>query len=91
MFRDAPGTQHYVNGTPAINTHNFPDMAELVAYGHSKGLKMGWYFNGCGTEESSYPVFYYLYAMHLFKLESSKVQKHSSEQSSAQYNVSTPE
>lgn len=51
VFYDTPGTQHYVNGTPAINTHNFPDMAELVAYGHSKGLKMGWYFNGCGKEK----------------------------------------
>lgn len=30
------GTQHYVNGTPAINTHSFPDMKELVDYGHAK-------------------------------------------------------
>lgn len=36
-------TQHYVNGTPAINNATFPDMKGLVDYGHSKGLKMGWY------------------------------------------------
>lgn len=35
---------HYANGTPAIGA-NFPDMAGLVKYGHSKGVKMGWYFN----------------------------------------------
>ena len=29
----ANGTQHYVNGTPATNTHNFPDMKGLVNYG----------------------------------------------------------
>ena len=35
-------TQHYVNGTPAINNATFPDMKGLVDYGHAKGLKMGW-------------------------------------------------
>lgn len=44
------GTQHYLNGTPATNPVLFPDMQGLVNYGHSKGLKMGWYFNG-GTCE----------------------------------------
>jgi len=34
-------TQHYANGTPAINA-KFPDIGALVKYGHSKGLKMGW-------------------------------------------------
>ena len=37
------GTQHYLNGTPATNPKLFPDMKGLVAYGHKKGLKMGWY------------------------------------------------
>ena len=27
------GTQHYANGTPAVNA-KFPDLASLVAYGH---------------------------------------------------------
>jgi len=49
-------TQHYVNGTPAINTHSFPDMKGLVDYGHSKGVKMGWYFNGCGCIETHKPA-----------------------------------
>jgi hypothetical protein len=29
----------------------FPDMAGLVQYGHGKGLKMGWYENGCACGE----------------------------------------
>ena len=29
----------------------FPDMAGLVKYGHDKGLKMGWYENGCACGE----------------------------------------
>jgi hypothetical protein len=43
-------TQHYANGTPAINS-KFPDMPGLVTYGHSKGLTMGWYENGCACGE----------------------------------------
>ena len=49
-------TQHYLNGTPAINPKLFPDMKGLVHYGHAKGLKMGWYFNGCGCEEKHMPA-----------------------------------
>ena len=44
-------TQHYLNGTPATNPKLFPDMKGMVDYGHKKGLKMGWYFNGCGCIE----------------------------------------
>lgn len=40
------GTQHDINGNPVINK-KFPDMQGLVNYGHSKGLKVGWYENGC--------------------------------------------
>ena len=43
-------TQHYANGTPAINA-KFPDMGALVDYGHSKQLRMGWYLNGCACGE----------------------------------------
>ena len=43
---------HYPNGTPAVNPVRFPDMAGLVAYGHSKGIKMGFYLNGCGCKET---------------------------------------
>jgi hypothetical protein len=35
------------DGSPLINTDLFPDMKQMVAYGHSKGVKMGWYFNNC--------------------------------------------
>ena len=44
------GTQHDAQGNPVIN-NKFPDMTGLVAYGHSKGLKMGWYENGCACGE----------------------------------------
>ena len=43
-------SQHYANGTPAINA-KFPDMGGLVQYGHSKNLRMGWYLNGCACGE----------------------------------------
>merc|ERR1719174_1366016 len=43
-------TQHYVNGTPAVNS-KFPNMKKLVDYGHSKNLKMGFYQNGCACGE----------------------------------------
>eukprot|EP01062_Namystynia_karyoxenos_P054558 TRINITY_DN449_c0_g4_i1.p1 TRINITY_DN449_c0_g4~~TRINITY_DN449_c0_g4_i1.p1 ORF type:complete len:439 (+),score=174.67 TRINITY_DN449_c0_g4_i1:73-1317(+) len=43
-------TQHTAEGTPVINS-KFPDMKALVDYGHSKGLKMGWYLNGCACGE----------------------------------------
>eukprot|EP00040_Diaphanoeca_grandis_P044837 m.271969 g.271969 ORF g.271969 m.271969 type:complete len:602 (+) comp98455_c0_seq1:225-2030(+) len=49
-------TQHYLNGTPAVNPIKFPDMKGLVEYGHSKGVKMGWYFNGCGCIEKREPA-----------------------------------
>ena len=49
-------TQHYLNGTPATNPTLFPDMKGLVDYGHKKGLKMGWYFNGCGCIEKKMPA-----------------------------------
>jgi alpha-galactosidase len=44
------GTQHYANGTPAVRA-DFPDLKALVAYGHSKGVKMGFYLNGCACGE----------------------------------------
>lgn len=44
------GTQHYLNGTPAVRA-DFPDLKALVDYGHSKGVKMGFYLNGCSCGE----------------------------------------
>jgi hypothetical protein len=44
------GTQHAANGDPVINP-KFPDMAGLVKYGHTAGLEMGWYENGCACGE----------------------------------------
>jgi len=45
------GTQHTANGDPVINTARFPDTAGLVKYGHERGLKIGWYENGCACGE----------------------------------------
>lgn len=42
---------HYANGTPAVDLTKFPDLPGLVAYGHSKGVRMGHYLNGCGCNE----------------------------------------
>ena len=50
------GTQHYLNGTPAVNPRSFPDMKGLVDYGHSKGVEMCLYYNGCGCIEKREPA-----------------------------------
>ena len=34
-----------------INVDKFPDLKGLVDYGHSKGVLMGWYLNGCACGE----------------------------------------
>ena len=44
------GTQHYANGTPAVNS-KFPDLKALVEYGHAHDVKMGFYLNGCACGE----------------------------------------
>lgn len=49
-------TQHYLNGTPAVNQQKFPDMKGLVKYGHAHGLKMGFYYNGCGCAPKVEPA-----------------------------------
>lgn len=49
--RGVNGSVHYLNGTPAVDERRFPDIAELVRYGQSKGVKMGFYLNGCGCNE----------------------------------------
>ena len=45
------GTQHDAAGNPVVNTDKFPDMAGLVKYGNMRGLKMGFYENGCACGE----------------------------------------
>ena len=35
--------QHDAAGFPMVNKDKFPDLKWLVAYGHSKNVKMGWY------------------------------------------------
>ena len=43
--------QHDSAGFPLIDSGKFPDMKALVDYGHSRGVKMGWYLNGCACGE----------------------------------------
>jgi hypothetical protein len=45
------GTEHDEKGIPVINTDRFPDTKGVVEYGHSKGLLIGWYQNGCACGE----------------------------------------
>ena len=45
------GGQHDAQGNPLANLKRFPDLRALVAFGHRRGLKVGWYLNGCGCPE----------------------------------------
>ena len=45
------GTQHDANGDPTIDQSRFADLEGLVQSGHSKGLQVGWYLNGCKCAE----------------------------------------
>ena len=40
-----------VHGNPLVNTSTFPDMKKMVDYGHSHGLRVGWYMNNCICRE----------------------------------------
>jgi len=33
---------HAMNGIPLVNVSKFPNLTDMVAYGHSKQIKMGW-------------------------------------------------
>jgi len=45
------GTQHTIYGWPVVDTTKFPAMNETTTYIHGKGLRAGWYFNGCACGE----------------------------------------
>jgi alpha-galactosidase len=45
-------TFHDKAGKPLVNTTLFPNLADLVSYGHGKSVKMGWYINNCICHES---------------------------------------
>ena len=38
---------HGPEGKPLVNHDRFPSMSGMTAYGHAKGLKVGWYGNNC--------------------------------------------
>lgn len=44
-------TQHTQYGWPVVDTTKFADMNATSSYIHSKGLRAGWYFNGCACGE----------------------------------------
>jgi alpha-galactosidase len=37
------GSFHDAAGNPLVNKTKFADLAAMVSYGHSKGLRVGWY------------------------------------------------
>ena len=41
------GIDHFPNGTPSVNDKFNGKLNELVDYGHSNSVEMGFYFNGC--------------------------------------------
>ncbi|KAL1519778.1 hypothetical protein AB1Y20_023286 [Prymnesium parvum] len=41
------GSFHDATGKPLINTERFPDLRRMTAYGHDKGLRVGFYANNC--------------------------------------------
>ncbi|KAJ9455270.1 Alpha-galactosidase 3 [Diplonema papillatum] len=45
---------HDQTGAPLINKTTFPDMSSMTAYGHGKGLRVGWYANNCICAENQY-------------------------------------
>eukprot|EP01064_Diplonema_japonicum_P019403 TRINITY_DN28110_c0_g1_i1.p1 TRINITY_DN28110_c0_g1~~TRINITY_DN28110_c0_g1_i1.p1 ORF type:complete len:430 (+),score=32.88 TRINITY_DN28110_c0_g1_i1:54-1343(+) len=48
------GSFHTRNGDPIIARDQFPSLKNLTDYGHSKGLKMGWYMNNCICKETNF-------------------------------------
>lgn len=43
---------HDADGSPIVDTEKFPGgLAPLTSYGHSKGVKMGWYLCACGCPD----------------------------------------
>ncbi|KAJ9455809.1 Alpha-galactosidase 3 [Diplonema papillatum] len=48
------GSFHDQNGNPLVNKTTFPDMLGMTQYGHSLGLKVGWYMNNCICSEKQF-------------------------------------
>ena len=46
---------HDKDGNPVVDRRKFPNMSDLVAYGHSLGLKVGGYMNNCICMEGGDP------------------------------------
>ena len=42
---------HDASGDNRFNTHAYPDMSALVAFGHASGLKIGWSLNNGNAED----------------------------------------
>ena len=56
---DGKGSMHDAGGNPVVDTTLFPDMAGLVAHGHARGVKMGFYLNTCGCPPQEDNVAWY--------------------------------
>jgi alpha-galactosidase len=67
--------QHDPEGFPLINTDKFPSLKALVDYGHSHGVKMGWYLNGCACGEKKERLLNYkgdIQRLHEFGFDAAK-------------------
>lgn len=45
------GVFHDAAGIPQLNRTRFPNLHALSHYAHSRGIKLGWYFNNCWCNE----------------------------------------
>lgn len=47
------GSFHDTTGSPLVNLTRFPSMKDMTAFGHTRGLSVGWYMNNCGCKEET--------------------------------------
>ena len=48
------GSFHTESGEPIVDEDKFPDLEQMVAYGHRKKLTVGWYGNNCVCSEHGF-------------------------------------
>ena len=47
------GSFHNAAGIPLVNLTRFPSLKGMAAFGHDRGLSVGWYMNNCGCKEGA--------------------------------------
>ena len=67
---------HDARGRPTVNATRFPNMSAMVQHGHSLGLEVGWYENGCKcAEKQDKPLNYRgdIASLHAFRFDGVKM------------------